>query len=145
MTPAEKLALCRRSYAAFSPPDIDAILPLYHPDCEWQMGYAGAALGTETFRGHEGIRAWVAALAEGFENLTTAIDEARVTGAGILLVRGHNYALSTSAQVELSMQNWQEIEFSEGLILRVAEFDGAPAAWDEATPLDLGLTPDTGT
>jgi hypothetical protein len=48
--PAEKLALCRRSYAAFSDRlDIDAVLLLYHPECEWRMGSMGAAFGTESF------------------------------------------------------------------------------------------------
>ena len=43
MTPAEKLALAQRSYAAFNDGlDIDALLPLYHPECEWRMGSRGA-------------------------------------------------------------------------------------------------------
>lgn len=68
MAPAEKLALAQRSYAAFNAGlDIDALLPLYHPDCEWRMGPTAAAFGTDAFRGHDGLRAWVAALDEGFE------------------------------------------------------------------------------
>jgi hypothetical protein len=46
---------------------------------------------------------------------------------------------------EVSRSFWQEIEFRDGLILSVAWIDGPPAGWDDATPLDLGLTPDTGT
>jgi hypothetical protein len=47
VTPAEKLARCPDSCAAFSPPDIEALIPLYHPHCEWRMGSMGAAFGTE--------------------------------------------------------------------------------------------------
>jgi ketosteroid isomerase-like protein len=39
LTPSEKLAGARRSYAAFSAgPDIDALLPLYDRECEWHLG-----------------------------------------------------------------------------------------------------------
>jgi hypothetical protein len=55
LTPAEKLALGQRSYAAFNAgPDIDALLPFWHPQCEWRMGSMGAAFGTESVRGHDG-------------------------------------------------------------------------------------------
>jgi hypothetical protein len=44
LTPAEKLALGQRSYAAFNAgPDIDALLSVWHPECEWRMGSWGAA------------------------------------------------------------------------------------------------------
>ncbi len=53
LTPATKLALCQRSYTAFSHgPDVDALLALYHPECEWRLGSMGAAFGTEAFDGH---------------------------------------------------------------------------------------------
>jgi hypothetical protein len=43
LTPAEKLALGQRSYAAFNAgPDIDALLSVWHPECEWRMGSWGA-------------------------------------------------------------------------------------------------------
>jgi hypothetical protein len=29
----------RRLHSAFSPPDLDALLPLYHRECEWCMGW----------------------------------------------------------------------------------------------------------
>jgi ketosteroid isomerase-like protein len=52
MTPAEKLALCRRSYAAFNDGlDIDALLPLYHPECEWRMGSIRRSLWNRSLSG----------------------------------------------------------------------------------------------
>jgi hypothetical protein len=66
VTAAEKVALCRRSYEAFSDgPDLDALLPLYRPECEWSMESMGAAFGTEAFRGHDGVGVFVAALVAG--------------------------------------------------------------------------------
>ena len=135
MTPAEKLALARRSYDAFSPPDIEALIPLYHPECEWRMGPMGAAFGTESFRGHDGLRTWMSELVEGFESFATKIVEAKITTEGVLLLEGHNDARSRATHMELSMSFWQEIEVRDGLALRVVQFDEPPSGWDEATPI----------
>jgi hypothetical protein len=136
MTPAEKLALAQRSYAAFSAgPDIEALLPLYHPECEWRMGSMGAAFGTESFRGHGSLRAWAAALDEAWENLGVEIDEAKITREGVLLIRGHTYGRSRDTHIDLSIPAfWQEARFRDGLILSVIQFDEPPPEWDAATP-----------
>jgi SnoaL-like domain len=134
MTPAEKLALAQRSYTAFSAgPDSEALVPLYHPECEWRMGHIGASLGTEAFRGHDALRAFVSALDEGWEGFAVEIDDAKITGEGVLLVRGHTHGRSRGIHIELSMQVWQEIEFRERLILSVVQMDEPPPEWDEAT------------
>jgi hypothetical protein len=136
VTPTEKLAWAQRSYAAFSEGlDIEALVPLYHPECEWRLGHIGAALGTEAFRGHDGLRALVAALGEGFESYTAEIDEAKITREGVLLLRGHVDTRSRGTQMDLSMQMWQEIGFREGLAFNLVQFDRPPATWDEATPI----------
>ena len=139
MTPAEKLALCRRSYAAFSDGlDIDALLPLYHRDCEWRMGSMGAAFGTEAFRGHDGLRAWVAAIDEGLEGFVVQIDEARITSEGDLLLRGRTSAQARVTHAMLSIPSyWQEIGFRDGLVVRVIHFDEPPSGWDDAAALDM--------
>ena len=137
MTPAEKLALAQRSYAAFNAGlDIEALTPLYHPECEWRMGSMGAAFGTESFRGHDGLRAWVSALDEGFEGLAVEIDEARITDEGALLTRGHSHGRSRGTHLDLSIPAyWQEIAFREGLVCSVVQIDEPPPEWDEATPI----------
>jgi SnoaL-like domain len=136
MTPAEKLALAQRSYAAFNAGlDIEAVIPLYHPDCEWRMGSMGAAFGAESFRGHDGLRAWVAALKEGFDRFTVVIDEAKITSDGVLLVRGSSHGRSRATNMELSIPAyWQEIEFRDGLVWSVVQIDEPPPEWDQATP-----------
>jgi SnoaL-like domain len=134
VTPAEKLAWAQRSYAAFSDGlDIDALLPLYHPECEWRLGHIAAALGTEALRGHDGVRALVSALGEGFESYAAEIDEAKISREGALLLRGRVDTRSRGTRMDPSMQMWQEIEFREGLAFNLVQFDRPPAAWDEAT------------
>ena len=145
MTPAEKLAFAQGSYAAFSPPDVEAIISLYHPECEWRLGRAGAALGTDAFQGHDGLRALVSALEEGFESYAAEIDEAKISRDGVLLLRGHVHTRSRGTHIELAMQVSQEVEFRDDLIVSVVQLDEPPPGWNEATALDLGLTPDTGT
>jgi hypothetical protein len=87
LTPTEKLALTRRSYAAVSGLDIEALIPLYDSECEWRNGPMGAAFGTDAFRGHDGLGELISELAAGFESFTVAIDEARVSPEGALLTR----------------------------------------------------------
>jgi hypothetical protein len=92
----------------------------------------GAALGTDAFRGHDGLRALVSALGEGFESYAAEIDEARITREGVLLLRGHVDTRSRGTHMDLSMQLWQVIEFREGLAFNLVQFDKPPAAWDES-------------
>jgi SnoaL-like domain len=137
VTPAEKLALAQRSYAAFSAGlDIEALIPLYHPECEWRMGHVGAAAGTDAYRGHDGLREWVAAIDEGFESFAVEIDEARITREGVLLLRNHSNGRTRGTHMDVSTpQGWQAIVFREGLCVTVVEFDGPPPGWEEATPI----------
>jgi hypothetical protein len=136
VTPAEKLGLTQRCYAAFSPVDIEAIVPLFHPECEWRMAPGRAAFGADVFRGHAGLRELVAVIEEGAESYAAEIDEARITREGVLLLTNTTRARSRgAAHVELSSKGWQAIEFRDGLILSVGQFGGPPPGWDEAAPL----------
>jgi hypothetical protein len=93
----------------------------------------GAAFGTESFRGHAGLRAWVAALDEGMEGLVVLIDEARITGEGVVLMRSHGHNRSRLTQMELlTPVFWQEIRFRDGLIYGVMQINEPPAGWEEA-------------
>jgi ketosteroid isomerase-like protein len=138
MTPAEKLALTQRSYAAFCEgPDIDTLLTVWHSECEWRMGSMGAAFGTDAFRGHEGLRTLASELGDGWgDSFAVTVDEARITSEGVVLVRGHSSGRSRVTEMELSIPAfWQEIQFRDSLILSVMQSDEPPAGWDEATPI----------
>jgi ketosteroid isomerase-like protein len=79
--------LCRRSYAAFRTLDIDALLPLYEPDCEWHVGHARAVVGTPTYRGHQGLRAYVRDIGSVYPDFSPEIDEIRTRADGALVLR----------------------------------------------------------
>jgi SnoaL-like domain len=135
VTPAEKLALAERSYAAFSPLDIEAIIPLFHPECEWRMAPGRAVFGTDAYRGHDGLREFVSAIDEGAESYAAEINEAKIRPTGAVLLRNTTHARSRGTHIELSSNGWHEVEFRDRLILSVAQFDGPPPGWDEATPI----------
>jgi hypothetical protein len=82
----------------------------------------------------------VAAIEEGWESFTAEIDEARVTGEGVAVMRGHVRGRSRGTHIELSERYWQRATYRDGLIFIVAQFDEPPPEWDEATP----ITPETG-
>lgn len=137
IAPADKLALARRSYAAFSDgPNVAAILPLYHRESEWRLGYISAAVGTEAFEGHDGLRGLVSAIGDGFDRYSVEIKEARIGRDSLLLLHGHVLARSRGTHLELSMEIWQELDFRDGLIVGVTQLATPPIGWDEATPVD---------
>ena len=135
MTPAEKLALTERSFAAWTPPDIEALIALYQPDCEWRMGHTAAAFGTEVFRGHDGLRALVAAVEEGFESYNAERYETRITSDGALVTRGEIRVRSSGTGIELSTPTFWRGEFRDDLILLSEILDGPPPGWDEVAPI----------
>jgi ketosteroid isomerase-like protein len=135
MTPAEMLTLTERSFAAWSPPDIQAIIALYQPDCEWRMGHMAAAFGPEVFRGHDGLREMVAAVEEGFERYDAERYETRITSDSASVTRGEIRVRSSGTGIELPTPTFWRGEFRDHLILLSEILDGPPPGWDEATPI----------
>lgn len=131
------LDVARRSYDAFSALDPDAIVALYDPYCEFELGARiGAAVGTETFHGHKGLREFVAAIAEGINRYWTTIDEARVSADGALLLHGRAGGHTRLLDMELAMESWQRLEFRKGRIWRVTQLEGQPEEWAAAVAVE---------
>jgi ketosteroid isomerase-like protein len=135
VTPAEKLALMQQGFAAWSPPDIEAMIAISHPDCEWRLGHMAAAFGTNVFRGHDGLREMVAAVEEGFDSYEAEQYESRITSDGVLLMRGEIQVRSRGTGIELSTPTFWGSWFRDGLFLITEVFGGPPPGWDEATPI----------
>ena len=136
MTPDEKLALTRRSYAAFT--DAESLIGLYVSDCEWHMGSVGAAMGTGVYRGHDGLRELVAQVLDGVDaaSWSPEVIDARIRRDGILLVEYMDRGRTSGyTHMELTRKAWQEVDFRDGLIRSVAQFEEPPPGWDEATPI----------
>jgi hypothetical protein len=128
--------LCRESYAIFQRLDAEAAVRLHDPDCEWDVGSAGAALGVTTYRGHAGIRKLMADIGEVFPDWHPVIEELRLREDGALLVRSRVEATARDSQMSLEIPVMgQVIEFRDRLILRVLQTSFPPAGWDAATSL----------
>jgi ketosteroid isomerase-like protein len=56
---SDNIALVRRSFEAISAWDIDELLTLYHPEVEF-LPLTGTRVETGGYRGHDGVRAYVA-------------------------------------------------------------------------------------
>jgi SnoaL-like domain len=132
MTPEEKLDLALRSYAAFSAgPDVEALVPLYHPACEWRLGARG--LDTPTvYTGHDGLREFADWFGQWVSAFRVTIEEARIATDGRMMIRHRVDLTSAVMGVEISEVRWQEGEFTDHQILRIAELEEPPAGWDTA-------------
>lgn len=133
MTPEGKLDVALRSYGAMSAgPDVDALIPLYDAACEWTLG-SQAVDTPAVYNGHDGLREFVTWIGEWASSFTVAIEEARITADGKLMIRHRMDIVSAVMGAEISEVRWQECEFTDRQILRVAEVEVPPVGWDEAT------------
>src|ERR1700676_1873495 len=132
MSPEEKLDLALRSYAAFSAgQDVEALIPLYDPACEWRLGDRTLDIPA-VFKGHDGLRELARWFGEWASAFTVTIEEARIAGDGRMMIRHRADITSAVMGVEISEVRWQEGEFTDHQILRVAELQEPPAGWDTA-------------
>jgi SnoaL-like protein len=130
---AARLELCRVSYECWSTGDVERIVAIYDPECEWVMGEVGAALGQDCYRGHQGLRRFMSDVLTFFDDYRAEIVEARAHGER-LLVRGW-ISGRTAAFGDISQYVAQVIEFGDRCVLRVTQTDDPPPGWDGARPL----------
>jgi ketosteroid isomerase-like protein len=111
----------RRSYDAFNRGDLDALLPLYHPGCLWDMTHFEGWPDTPVYRGHEGLR-------KIFEEFYGAWDEVRVEPSDLLRI-GRKWMVTCTLQVrggasgaEASLQFTQVGETRDGLIYTIDNY-----------------------
>jgi hypothetical protein len=129
--------LCRDAYAAFQRLDFEAAAAVYDRDCVWHVGAASAALGQQTYRGHEGLRQLIAQVREVFPDWHPVIEELRLRDDGALLVRAHVEATSRDSGMPLEMPLLgQVIEFQGRAIHRVTQTGFPPPGWERAAALD---------
>jgi ketosteroid isomerase-like protein len=103
----------RRAFDAFNRRDLDGLLALLHPDVRVH------SLLTEPegpeFRGHEGVREWLAAVFEVFPDWSPQVRELRDLGDRTIVMFD---ALATAAGsgVRIEQTYWQAATVSGGLV-----------------------------
>ena len=130
-----RVDLCRRSYAAWVAGDAGAVVELYDPECEWDVGPMAAAGLGPLYRGHAGLLELLRELRGAFEGFAPRIIELRVFGEG-LLVRADAIGTSQLMHVETATAPFgQAVEFRMRRILRVCHTYDPPPNWDQAQPV----------
>jgi ketosteroid isomerase-like protein len=120
---AEKARIARESYDAFNRQDLDALLALYDPECEWHMSNYSGWPEKSVYGGHVGMteffETWHDPWADFHLEIEQQID---MTGDRCLLIaHGRGRGRGSGAQVELPPLA-QIVEFRGARILRVDNY-----------------------
>ena len=114
------------AYEAWSTRDIDALLPLVHPDSEARP-ILGANIGSSVYRGREGLREWFEDLHQEWEAFETRVTDTEERGDRVLLtIQVH--ARGRASGVVIEGELYHLVEFREGLIWRLVAFQDRDAA-----------------
>ena len=95
----ENVEVVRRAFDAWARRDVEAFLRFVDPAVELESAIIGGAEGT-TFRGHQGVREWVAESDAAFKELRVEREEFRDAGDRVLIL-GHLYTQGWESGVEL--------------------------------------------
>ena len=114
----ENVELARRAYAALQAHDYDEWVSCFDPEVEfhsWLLELEGS------FRGHEGVRQWMANVLAVFPDWKPFIVEIRDLGDRALI---HGRSRGQGAASEVGMQDdyWQAAEVRKGRVVWYAAF-----------------------
>jgi len=133
----ENVELVRRAYAHWQAGDYNALLDFFlanaAPDVELHSRFAG--LSGEPYRGHDGLRTWLAEIQETFERFEPWLDEARVVDEDRVVVIGGISFRARGSGVDMSERMGWVQEFREGLLCRMLFYGDPREALEE-----VGLT-----
>ena len=117
---AEADQLVERLVDAAARQDLDCLLELTDPDVEWQSVFAQLREGG-VYRGHEGIKQYMADLAETAEALQMTVDGVLSVGATILAVGRLSYrGKESGAETETAVGYF--IRVHDGRVLQLRAF-----------------------
>ena len=115
------MAVARATMEAFQRRDVEALLARWHEDAEWRPAISPGGLEGTTYTGHEGVRCWLAELAESWEIFD--VIEARFEAVGdrvVVLARVHARGSASGAEIDAPLaQVW---EFDDGKVRRLSAF-----------------------
>lgn len=133
---SQNVALVREAYAIWQAGDYEALLDFFlttaAPDVELYSRFGG--LSGEPYRGHDGLRTWLAEIQETFERFEPWLDEARAADdARVVVIGGINFRARGSGVDMGERMGWVH-EFRDGQLRRML-FYGDPSEALEAAGL----------
>jgi ketosteroid isomerase-like protein len=123
---ADNVDLVRRSFAAISAWDVEALLPLYHPDVEF-LPMTGTRVESGGYHGHAGIRAYMAEARDLWEVLKPEGEVFEDYG-DCIIVAGHCLVRGRSSGAESDPSCAWVLKIRDGLIV----FHRACSSYEEA-------------
>jgi ketosteroid isomerase-like protein len=108
------------AYDAWSRREVEDLLVFTHPDAEARP-VLGANVGTDVYRGHEGLRRWFRDLHQEWDEFETRVGELEEHG-DLVLCTIQIHARGRASGVVIDAELYHVIEMREGLIARLLAF-----------------------
>jgi ketosteroid isomerase-like protein len=119
------LDTAERIYAARLRGDVDALLAELDPDVEWHPHLA--TLGGRAVRGHDGVREYLASLAEEWDDFRQEIEQVLDAGDEVVVFL-NTYGRGRASGVEIELQVAHVLQFEDGKCVKsVTYLDRAEA------------------
>jgi ketosteroid isomerase-like protein len=127
----ENLDVVRRSFQAFNARDVDELVSLSTPDCEWLP--FRAQLEGIVYRGHEGIRRFVSDVDDDWERYQIEPVEFHEGGERVAVV-GRVRALGRGGSVRIDSMAGFVFELRRAQIARITSYSNSDAAVEALGP-----------
>jgi ketosteroid isomerase-like protein len=112
----ENVEAVREVLAVVNRRDAEAVLPFTDPEIELQSPIIGGVEG-KIYRGHQGVREWIAETDAAFEELRLEPEEFRDLGDDVLMI-GRLYARGRESGVEIDSPTAWLSAFRDGKAVR---------------------------
>ena len=126
----ENVEIVRQGVARWRAGDDDVLLDFLitnsAPDIELYSRFGG--FSGEPYRGHDGVRAWVADIRENFERFDPWLDEARAVGHDRVLAFGGIRFRARESGVDMAERMGWVYEFRDGLLRRMMFYGSSSEA-----------------
>ena len=116
----------RAGLAALNRRDVDGMIATLHPDCE--MFPLRAVLDGSVYKGHEGLRKWLADMLEDWDDFRIESIETRTTGPDRLLVLARFHARGRSSGVVVDRPAAWVCRLVDGKVAEVRFYEDAESA-----------------
>jgi ketosteroid isomerase-like protein len=124
----EDVEVVRALYRAFAERDLEAALPLVAPDVELHAdGTARAAGRSGPYRGHEGVRTYLADVGEVWDEIALHADDFRVV-PGFVVVMGHVDFVQDGRPAQRAVVWTWRLRDGLATYMRVADMGELPAS-----------------
>jgi ketosteroid isomerase-like protein len=127
----QNLQAARRGFEAFNARDVNELIALADPDCEWLPFRAQLEGGS--YLGHDGVRRFVADMEEDWSEFQIELDELSDHGEDVLLI-GRVRAVARGSGLAVNNRVGFVLSYRDGRIHRLVSYSDPDAARSAAAP-----------